>query len=373
MGVLPQLEDGSSTADGLRRSSDPAASILIDPEQPDMSEEQFAASLMVSGAARNAENDAAQGGVRASEPEEWGLVASAVPEPRFAVAGEAEWKREVSSRLEKYRARRGGRRARHEGSLSLDFERAANRMLVDDSANPEAADFADGPAAYAGAESEDAVIADAIAEPPYEAESNVIEFPRSPSLFEPVMPPSIEELAEPIIDRPRILDVPEEVHTAEAPLADIELVPEEPEAAPEVELPLHPAAMGRRVLAGMIDGVVVGIATAAFVMVVVRGNVPAPQGKIGVALMMALPCALWAIYEYLFLVHAGRTPGMQAAHLAISDFDGNSPERPIRRARALASMLSLFSLALGLIWALADEDQLCWHDRISKTYLRECE
>jgi hypothetical protein len=32
-------------------------------------------------------------------------------------------------------------------------------------------------------------------------------------------------------------------------------------------------------------------------------------------------------------------------------------------------LLSFMPLGLGLAWALADEDVLCWHDRITRTYL----
>jgi hypothetical protein len=32
-------------------------------------------------------------------------------------------------------------------------------------------------------------------------------------------------------------------------------------------------------------------------------------------------------------------------------------------------MLSTFPLGLGIVWALLDEDTLCWHDRITRTYV----
>jgi hypothetical protein len=36
--------------------------------------------------------------------------------------------------------------------------------------------------------------------------------------------------------------------------------------------------------------------------------------------------------------------------------------------RQLASVLSLISAGLGLVWALVDEENLTWHDHISKTF-----
>ena len=31
--------------------------------------------------------------------------------------------------------------------------------------------------------------------------------------------------------------------------------------------------------------------------------------------------------------------------------------------------LSALSLGLGFLWCLLDEDMLCWHDRMTRTYL----
>ena len=31
--------------------------------------------------------------------------------------------------------------------------------------------------------------------------------------------------------------------------------------------------------------------------------------------------------------------------------------------------LSCLALGIGLVWAFIDEDQICWHDRITHTYL----
>jgi hypothetical protein len=45
--------------------------------------------------------------------------------------------------------------------------------------------------------------------------------------------------------------------------------------------------------------------------------------------------------------------------------------RPLASKRALRQMVSLLSLlsaGLGLVWALVDEENLTWHDHISKTF-----
>jgi hypothetical protein len=43
----------------------------------------------------------------------------------------------------------------------------------------------------------------------------------------------------------------------------------------------------------------------------------------------------------------------------------------MRVQRALALILSCVSLGMGFLWSLFDEDSLGWHDRITRTYLRQ--
>jgi hypothetical protein len=61
---------------------------------------------------------------------------------------------------------------------------------------------------------------------------------------------------------------------------------------------------------------------------------------------------------------------MNMAQLELCTFAGTATSMFDRQIRAVASALSGFSIGLGYAWALVDEDQLGWHDRISQTYLR---
>ena len=302
-------------------------------------------------------------------------------EPREANRGVDEgafWRNEVASRVESYRARR--RRPIRERSLPLDFERAVNREITSghlaDSREEEfAAESRDSgcdAAAYspeASAPGSGLATRDAreCLEPEDSQESKIIVFPRQALL--PVMPPSIEELAEPMMDRPRILEAPEEVDTA-SPLSDISVAPEEEQRpAVEFELPLQVAPMSQRVFAGLVDALIVSLGAAVFVWIVLKAGVPMPPAKAGLLFAMAASCVFWVIYQYLFLVYAGITPGMQIARLRLITFDGEPVRRHARRGRSVAMVLSTLSLGLGLVWALLDEDTLCWHDRITRTYV----
>jgi uncharacterized RDD family membrane protein YckC len=262
--------------------------------------------------------------------------------------------------------------------MSLDFDRAANRMinsaLAEQEMVQEAAsgsvgtleEEADGPNEYFGSAAEPEWPQVPEPAPAPVPVTKVLEFPRLPTLFD--MAPTGNELAEPVVDKPRILYVPEEVPTSQAPLADIQVSPEERPLLPQIDFPLYVAPVGQRVFAALIDGLIVLAAAAIFMAVVLR-EVPAPESKIEYALVAALPAVLWAVYEYLFLVHCAATPGMKLTHLTLASFDSEPIGRRLRRARALACMLSSFPLGLGIVWALLDEDTLCWHDRITRTYL----
>jgi uncharacterized RDD family membrane protein YckC len=59
---------------------------------------------------------------------------------------------------------------------------------------------------------------------------------------------------------------------------------------------------------------------------------------------------------------------MRFAGLHLVDFDGRRPDREQRAIRQVAGLLSVLSAGLGLVWALVDEENLTWHDHISKTF-----
>ena len=186
------------------------------------------------------------------------------------------------------------------------------------------------------------------------------------------MPPRpLEELAEPMLDRPRILEAPELVPPPPA-LGGILIEPEEEDPndkRPGFEMPLQPAPMSRRLAATMIDALLVLLALAGFAYIFFRITtvVPPLQPAVGMAIILAGLC--WAGYQYMLLVYAATTPGLRLAKLQLSRFDGSPVPRRIRRWRVLASVLSGVSLGLGYAWCFLDEDELCWHDRITHTYM----
>jgi len=202
------------------------------------------------------------------------------------------------------------------------------------------------------------------------ASRKVIAFPKPPT------PEPVYRLADPVIpEQPRILEVPEELQSFPAtPLLDgLQFTPQEQHrptpAAEHVELPLQPVSVSQRLYAGVIDSGLVLTAAGIFAGVSYK---LLPRLVLTKPLLLtgaAIPVLLWGVYQYLFLMYGGRTAGMRAAGIRLSSFKGEAPNWRQRRSRVVGLYFSTASLMMGLLWVLVDVDKLCWHDRISQTYL----
>ncbi len=207
-----------------------------------------------------------------------------------------------------------------------------------------------------------------------QVQGNLIVFPRA--LMEPplVPQPSRDELAEPMDSRPRILEVPEDI----MPIVQGSLFPEirldydvEEGASsrkPEIEVPLQVAPVSARLMAGLTDCGVVMAAGGLFAAMACRALPGIPHAKPFWMMLGATTLLLWAVYQFLFLLYAGRTLGMSMRGIRLSTFDGGAPQWKQRSRRARFIFISFAAAAMGFLWALVDEDELCWHDRISRTF-----
>ena len=264
--------------------------------------------------------------------------------PYYRPEESSAWRQEVSSRVDNFRSRRRGRYDPN-SSLSLNFDTSLD------------------------VEEQPQMAAPQVAEAP-----KVIEFPK------PV--PVVEELAEPVVEKPRILEAEEPAEEVAAPsglaappIASITLEP----AAAEVvraygqdqEVLLWIAPPSQRLFAGLVDALVVATATGLFGLIFLHMTGAAPTWRMAAGFAVALPGSFWGLYQYIFLVYGGTTPGLQMTGLRLTTFDGNPVPRPLRRWRALAMVVSCASLGLGFLWAIVDEDGLGWHDRITRTCVRE--
>ncbi|HEX8817599.1 MAG TPA: RDD family protein [Terriglobales bacterium] len=368
--------------------------LVGDPDSYDASEEQFAASLEAESAAVPqpfiVDKDGEPGQERkalsaGSTPvaEETDITPSgdlsapnADPtalQPELQLSDEA-WRREVSDRLSRYRARKRTRSPRYP-SLQLKFEvpAVANSHFEEQPAprpiSPTLLAVAiDETVIHEDPAIEREIASEAAAEKPHtDSGAKIIEFPR----FFTAPAAAADELAAPVSTGPRILEVPEQMPPPPA-LGGILIEPEiDPtgERRAGFELPLNPPAMSRRVAAGVIDFCIISISFAAFAVMFYRVTHIIPGFKQSVGVCGVIIAALWMVYEYLFLVYPGATPGLRLTQLQLARFDGTLAPRSLRRWRVLASILSALSLTLGYIWCFFDEDRLCWHDRITHTYM----
>src|SRR5258707_3108183 len=314
-----------------------------------------------------------------------------------ALVGEGPaWREELSARLNHYRARRKPRPPRYP-SLRLRFDPPLYSAAAG-SASPTAPEFEtesnqalalDGLADVSSipvrdeaprSEPPSALTARAaipvLSRPPLQSDAKIstakvatakiLEFPR---FAPPITPP--DELAEAVIDRPRILEA-----TYLAPPTPalggitIEATQQaEVEKRPGIDVPLQSAPLARRIVAAAVDGLIVAAASALFGFVFWKVAAIRPPRIQILGLAAGVPCLLWAACQYLLLVYSASTPGLRLAGLELARFDGTGTNRRLRRWRVLASYLSAISLGMVYAWVFLDEDALCWHDRITHTFL----
>lgn len=206
------------------------------------------------------------------------------------------------------------------------------------------------------------------------AQGNLIVF-RRPLLEPPLLPqPSRDELAEPINNRPRILEVPEDIMppVQGSLFPEIRLDADEQESSsncePKFEIPLLVAPVSERLRASLTDLGVVLAAGALFAGMAWRALPEIPHSKPFWMVLAAVTLLFWTVYQHLFLLYAGRTLGMSMRGIRLSTFDGRAPDWEQRGRRARFMFVSFAPVTLGFLWALVDEDRLCWHDRISQTF-----
>ena len=133
---------------------------------------------------------------------------------------------------------------------------------------------------------------------------------------------------------------------------------------------LHVAPMEDRLMAGIVDTALVLIAFLLFVLVFVACTAHPPSGKPALTYAAIALVSIFALYQWLFFTWANGTPGMRYARIALCTFDDDNPTRRSMQMRIAAVFLSLAPVGLGFLWALFDEDNLGWHDRLSRTYQR---
>lgn len=129
------------------------------------------------------------------------------------------------------------------------------------------------------------------------------------------------------------------------------------------------APVALRAMSAMFDTGLAGGMTGLFLTVVrlMLGYLPASN-----AAYVSYACGavlFFFLYKLIFCLYGRPTFGLQGARLRVVSFTGSAPRRSQCLIRLFAGCLSVISAGMGLLWSLADQDKLSWHDHISQTFL----
>lgn len=142
-------------------------------------------------------------------------------------------------------------------------------------------------------------------------------------------------------------------------------------AIPAEDAPkLYQAPFGRRMMAAMVDTALILALFLGVAFLVASRFDQLPGKHLSEFLAVLVVLGLAALYEWFFLSFAKVTPGMRYAQLSLCTFDEQIPGPAQIKGRMKAMLISVLPLGLGMLWSVFDEDQMSWHDRLSKTYLR---
>jgi uncharacterized RDD family membrane protein YckC len=267
-------------------------------------------------------------------------VAILVPAPTEAraegnLAAELDWRSEVSQRFEAYRVRHGRPRV----------QRAQPELL-----------FAP-PVALQAPEPRNATPV------PAPAEIHSFEAPPSPITKRRFRPKRVERL-EINIEQPSFDFHAPGNHDDKHDNLDGGLEA----AVSRHDSPAHSVApLVERRRAGVLDVAFLLCAYAAFLTLFRAFGGRITFTRVDALVQLATLGLLYAQYVALFTYFARATPGMTLRGLRVVGLDGLDPSPRQLLWRSFGYLVSAGTMMLGFVWALWDEDQLSWHDRISQT------
>lgn len=133
---------------------------------------------------------------------------------------------------------------------------------------------------------------------------------------------------------------------------------------------LHPvASMDDRRLAALIDSCCLLFAYGGFLMLFGSLGGQFTFSKLSAAVYAMTFAIVYLQYFALFTIFGGTTPGMMMRSLEVVSFSGEPPTPRQMLLRSAGYILSAGTFFMGFFWAMWDEDELTWHDRLSRTHL----
>ncbi len=129
------------------------------------------------------------------------------------------------------------------------------------------------------------------------------------------------------------------------------------------------APLAMRAFAALLDFVLVLVALGVFVAVFYLFGGPVMTDPDGLRALAFACFAITGFYWVFYIRYIGETAGMTWVGLRLVSFDGRPPTEGQRRTRAFGTILSTAAGGIGFAWSVADDEQLTWHDRMSKTFV----
>lgn len=123
-----------------------------------------------------------------------------------------------------------------------------------------------------------------------------------------------------------------------------------------------------RLVASAIDGALIFFGFGLLVSLVELLGGSFGAGKLQWAGLAATLGLVSMFYGLIWAIAGRETAGMHFTDLQLITFDGFQLDARSRALRFASTWLSFCSGGLGLLWAVADEESLTWHDHISKTF-----
>ncbi len=129
------------------------------------------------------------------------------------------------------------------------------------------------------------------------------------------------------------------------------------------------ASLVERRKAGLLDAIFLGLTYAGFLGLFRSLGGQLVIEKADTAVYLTAFFLFYGLYFSLFTTCAEATPGMQLLCLTAVRLDGTVPDTRQLLWRSFGYLLAGATFMLGFVWALWDEDHFTWQDRISQTYI----
>jgi uncharacterized RDD family membrane protein YckC len=120
------------------------------------------------------------------------------------------------------------------------------------------------------------------------------------------------------------------------------------------------AGFGRRLLAVILDGIILSIPAAGLAFAFGIGSMGGSVARIALVILYdALLLALWN----------GQTIGKMAMGIRVITAGGAPIPVGMAFARAAMKVVAIVPLGLGFLWMFWDADRQTWYDKVAKTYV----